>query len=203
MARYNGPREKICRKLGQILPSLVSKKALKRTTPPGQHGASMRKLSEYGKRLKEKQILRYHYGIQERQLRKVFDKAKKRKGVTGEVFISLLEKRLDNVLWRAGFTPTTPAARQLVGHGHVLVNGQKVDIPSYCLKVGDEVSIREKSQKLEKVITWLSLKNHENAPKYLEVNPGAFTTKLKEEPGKEDLPIDVDIQLIVEYYARL
>ncbi len=202
MGKYSGPREKICRKLGQILPGLTTSEVMKRPYPPGEHGQTRKKISDYGKRLMEKQIVRYHYGVREKQLRRVYEMAKISKGVTGDVLLATLEKRLDNVVWRAGFTKTIPAARQLVGHGHIFVDGKKVDIPSYIVKTGQVISIREKSKKLAQIENCILAKRYESAPKFLEVDTEATSAKIVSEPQKEDVPLEVDVQLIVEYYSK-
>lgn len=202
MGRYTGSKLKLCRKVGQILPGITTAQALKRINRPGQHGAAQKKISEYGKRLLEKQIVRYHYGLKEKQILKVYQKARVGKGVTGETFLNILEKRLDNIVWRGGFARTMPAARQMVGHGHVLVNDKKVDIASYNVKKGDVVTIKEKSRKVQKINDCIVEKLPENAPKFLEVNPNEYSIKVVDEPQKDDVPFDVDVQLIVEYYSR-
>src|ERR1700748_3451064 len=150
MARYTGPKTKISRKFGE--PILGNGKYLtKNSNPPGQHGATKKRktLGEYALQLKEKQKAKYTYGILERQFRKIFEEAVRRKGVTGENLIKLLEGRLDNTVYRLGIAPSRPAARQLVTHKHITVNGEIVNIPSYILKPGDEVAVREKSKSLE------------------------------------------------------
>ena len=145
MARYTGPRLKICRQLGVILPGLTSEARLKREAPPGQHGARRRgKSSDFKERLVEKQKVRFHYGIQEKQFRRYVIEASRQKGPSGRNLITLLESRLDNIIWRTGLAATIPAARQLVVHGHVEVNGKKVDRPSFQVKPNHIVGIREK-----------------------------------------------------------
>ena len=144
MARYRGPRVKICRALGVMLPGLTNKEVT-RQYPPGQHGSQRRsKPSDYKIRLQEKQKLRYHFGLLENQFRGYMSEAARRKGPTGSNLVNILESRLDNVVWRLGFAPTIPAARQMVVHRHIEINGKRVDRPSYQVKVGDIISIKEK-----------------------------------------------------------
>ena len=153
MARYTGPKTKIARKFGEPIYG-ADKNYEKRNYPPGQHGAAKRrkKVSEYGVQLMEKQKAKYTYGILERQFRNLFEKANKKKGITGEILLQLIESRLDNLVYRFGIAPTRAAARQLVSHRHITVNGKVVNIPSYLVKVGDIIAVREKSKSLE-VIT--------------------------------------------------
>ena len=153
MARYTGPKTKIARKFGEPIYG-ADKNYEKRNYPPGQHGAAKRrkKVSEYGVQLMEKQKAKYTYGILERQFRNLFEKANRKKGITGEILLQLIESRLDNLVYRFGIAPTRAAARQLVSHRHITVNGRVVNIPSYLVKVGDIVAVREKSKSLE-VIT--------------------------------------------------
>ena len=156
MSRYTGPRVRVMRKLGTELPGLTRKKAERRPYPPGQHGQARKKLSEYALRLLEKQKLRMNYGLNERQLLGLFTEARGTKGNTAERLIELLERRLDNVVFRAGFARTIPGARQLVGHGHVLVDGKKVDIASYRVRQGQVISIRERSKSLASIAASLA-----------------------------------------------
>ena len=153
MARYTGPKTKIARKFGEPIYG-ADKNYEKRNYPPGQHGAAKRrkKVSEYGTQLMEKQKAKYTYGILERQFRNLFEKANKKKGITGEILLQLIESRLDNLVYRFGIAPTRAAARQLVSHRHITVNGKVVNIPSYLVRVGDIIAVREKSKSLE-VIT--------------------------------------------------
>ncbi len=201
MARYRGPRVKKMRALGVNLPGLSRKLIDRRPYPPGQHGkVGRRKLTEYGKRLLEKQKIRFNYGISERQLRRLVSEAKRSKGDTGEKLMELIESRLDNVVFRAGFAPTIPAARQLVSHGHLLVNGKKVNIPSFRVKVGDVISLREKSKNLQCVEeAWQTAHWR---PDWLEIDENEKTAKMISLPTLDSVPFPLDIQLVIEYYAQ-
>ena len=190
MARYTGPKSKIARKFGA--PIFGEDKVLtKKNYPPGQHGNSRRrKTSEYGNQLKEKQKTKYTYGVLERQFRNLFEKAARTKGITGEVLLQLLESRLDNIVYRLGMAPSRPAARQLVLHKHVTVNGAVVNIPSYRVKPGDVVCIREKSKSLEVVTECLSGFNHAKYP-WLEWDATVMGGKYLHLPQREDIPEDI------------
>ena len=198
--RYTGPKWKRARRLGYSLlgtqeefNSHTLKKHEKRTYAPGQHGAAKKKQSEYGKQLTEKQKLRDLYGINERQFRRLFLLARKGNGVTGTVFMTILESRLDNLVYRMGFASTRRAARQLVTHGHVLVNGQKCDIPSLIVNVGDEISIKEKSQKLPVV------KANESEPlKFVTVDKAKLSGKYTRFPERSELNQEVNETNVVE-----
>ena len=176
----------------------------KRPSSPGMHGPRMRrgKKSEYGKRLEEKQKLRFRYNIMEKQMRRYVKRAFNSKGVSGHVLFQLLETRLDNTVYRLGFAATIWAARQLVNHGHVLINGKKVDIASYELKVGDVVSLKEKMRTNGQVIEALNLCPHSMVPGYFTSDRENFTGSLISEPKREDIPEKIDEQLIVEYYSK-
>lgn len=201
MARYTGPKSKIARKFGA--PIYGEDKVLARKNfPPGQHGNSRRrKTSEYGNQLKEKQKTKYTYGVLERQFRNLFEKAARTKGITGEVLLQLLESRLDNIAYRLGMAPTRPAARQLVLHKHVTVNGQVVNIPSYRVKPGDVVCIREKDKSLEVVAESLKGFNHAKYP-WLEWDATIMGGKYLHLPAREDIPEEIQEQLIVELYSK-
>jgi small subunit ribosomal protein S4 len=201
MARYTGPRVRISRKFGE--PILGDNKALqKKNYAPGMHGKTKkRKVSEYATQLAEKQKAKYIYGLLERQFAKLFDKASRKKGVTGEVLLQLLEARLDNTVYRLGIAPTRRAARQLVSHKHITVNGEIVNIPSYTLKPGDQVGVRERSKSLEAITTSLSI---QGAKKYhwLEWDNAEYTGKLIHVPLRQDIPENINEQLIVELYSK-
>ena len=201
MARYTGPKSKIARKFGE--PIFGEDKVLaKRTNPPGQHGANRRrKLSEYGTQLREKQKAKYTYGVLERQFRNLFDKATRSKGVTGEVLLQLLEARLDNVVYRLGIAKTRAAARQLVLHRHITVNGNVVNIPSYSVTPGELVAVREKSKSLEVVQDSLAGFNHSKYP-WIEWDESVKGGKLINLPQREDIPENIKEQLIVELYSK-
>ncbi|MEZ4772202.1 MAG: 30S ribosomal protein S4 [Bacteroidia bacterium] len=198
MARYRGPKGKIARRFKE--PIFGSSKVLdRRKFGPGQHGRGRKKVSEYAVQLLEKQKAKYTYGVLERQFRNTFDKASRKKGVTGEVFLQMLEARLDNTLFRMGFAPTRRAARQIVSHKHVMVNGTVTNIPSFVLQPGDEVSIRENSKNIE-VIS----QNAGRSARYswLDVQPGQFKGVFLNYPDRESIPENINVQLIVELYSK-
>lgn len=201
MARYTGPKTKISRRFGE--PILGDSKALqKKSYPPGQHGrGKKRKQSEYAVQLAEKQKAKYIYGILERQFENIFDKASSKKGVTGEVLLQLLESRLDNTVYRLGIAPTRRAARQLVVHKHILVNGDVVNIPSYTLRAGDTIEVREKSKSLETITESLAVQSNKRH-NWLEWNASEMMGKLINLPPREDIPENINEQLIVELYSK-
>ncbi len=201
MARYTGPKTKIARKFGE--PIYGSDKYYeKRNFPPGQHGAAKKrkKVSEYGLQLNEKQKAKYTYGILERQFRNIFDKASKKKGITGVILLQLIESRLDNVVYRLGIAPTRDAARQLVSHRHITVNGIVMNIPSAMLKPGDIVAVREKSKSLEVITN--AVEGHSNTFSWLEWDSATLTGKFMNYPNREDIPETINEQLIVELYSK-
>lgn len=202
MARYRGPQTRIARKFGE--PIFGPDKVLeKKNYPPGMHGLNKkrRKTSEYGIQLKEKQKVKYTYGMLERQFRNTFEKATRNKGVTGVVLLQLLESRLDNVVFRLGITPTRASARQFVTHRHILVNGNLCNIPSYTVKPGDVVSVREKSKTLELVTNSLSGFNH-GKYSWIEWDSDSMAGKFMSVPEREDIPENIKEQLIVELYSK-
>lgn len=200
MARYTGPSWKLSRRLGISL-SGTNKELEKRPYAPGQHGPNQRKkLSEYGLQLQEKQKLRHMYGVNERQFRNLFDRAGKLTGKHGENFMILLESRLDNVVYRLGLARTRAQARQLVNHGHILVDGSRVDIPSYRLTPGQVVSVREKSLKLD--IIKESIEINHFVPDYLTFDEAKLTGTFTRLPERSELPAEINEQLIVEFYSR-
>ncbi|MBO8476501.1 MAG: 30S ribosomal protein S4 [Bacteroidetes bacterium] len=201
MARYTGPKTKIARKFGE--PIFGEDKVLARKNyAPGQHGANKRrKTSEYGNQLREKQKAKYTYGVLERQFRNLFDKAERTKGITGEILLQLLEARLDNIVFRLGIAPTRAAARQLVSHRHITVNGKVLNIPSYSVKPGDVVAVREKSKSLEVIADALAGFNHSKYP-WLEWDESAKAGKLLHLPQREDIPENIKEQSIVELYSK-
>jgi small subunit ribosomal protein S4 len=201
MARYRGPQTKIARKFGD--PIFGADTSFERKNyPPGQHGAAKkrRKQSEYGIQLKEKQKAKYTYGVLERQFRNLFSKASRAKGVTGEVLLQLLESRLDNVVFRLGIAPSRPAARQLVTHRHITVNGELVNIPSYTLRPGDIIGVREKSKSLEVITESLAGRGIKSS--WLEWDNELLTGKFLNRPEREDIPENIKEQLIVELYSK-
>ena len=201
MARYTGPKTKIARKFGE--PIFGEDKILsRRNFPPGQHGQNRRrKTSEYGIQLREKQKAKYTYGVLERQFRNLFDKAARAKGITGEILLQLLECRLDNVVYRMGVAPTRAAARQLVLHRHVTVNGQVVNIPSYHVTPGTVIAVREKSKSLEVITDCLAGFNHSKYP-WIEWDEATKSAKFLHVPAREDIPEAIKEQLIVELYSK-
>ena len=201
MARYTGPKTKIARKLGE--PIFGEDKVLaKKNYPPGQHGQNRRrKQSEYGTQLREKQKAKYTYGVLERQFRNLFKKASSMKGVTGEVLLQLLEARLDNMVYRLGIAPTRAAARQLVLHRHITVDGKVVNIPSYSVSEGQIVAVREKSKSLEVIQDALAGFNHSKYP-WIEWDENVKGGKLLHMPVREDIPENIKEQLIVELYSK-
>ncbi len=201
MARYIGPKSKIARKFGE--PIFGPDKVLsKKNYPPGQHGNSRRrKTSEYGIQLREKQRAKYTYGVLEKQFRLTFDRAARSRGITGEVLLQLLESRLDNIVYRLGIAPTRAAARQLVTHRHIVVNGQVLNIPSYTVKPGEVVGVREKSKSMEVVVNALSGFNHSKYP-WLEWDKVTLSGKMLHVPERTDIPESIKEQLIVELYSK-
>lgn len=201
MARYTGPKARISRRFNE--PILGENKALqKKNYAPGMHGkGKKRKQSEYAVQLAEKQKAKYIYGVLERQFENIFDKASRKKGVTGEVLLQMLESRLDNTVYRLGIAPTRRAARQLVVHKHITVNGDVVNIPSLSLRPGDVIGVREKSKSLETISNSLSV---QGAKKYnwLEWNNSELEGKLINLPLRADIPENINEQLIVELYSK-
>ena len=209
MARYTDPSCRLCRRERQKL-FLKGTKCFtekcpveRRGFPPGQHGQSRRsKISEYGVQLREKQKIRRMYGLMETQFRNYFEKALKQTGRTGETLVKMLERRLDNVVYRMGFAPSRKAARQLITHGHFLVNNQRVDIPSYLLRAGDAIHVREKSKKLE--IIHASMKRMKDTAMlpWLSLDKAGMSGTFLNVPERADIPLNADEQLIVELYSK-
>jgi len=201
MARYIGPKTKIARKFGDTIYG-PDRYFEKKKYPPGQHGSNRRrKTSEYGLQLLEKQKAKYTYGLLEKQFSNLFKKASASKGITGEVLLQLLEKRLDNVVYRLGIAPTRAAARQLVGHKHITVNGNIVNIPSYTLRPGDVVGVRERSKSLEAITDSLA-GTRVASYSWLEWNAEDVSGKFLNAPEREDIPENIKEQLIVELYSK-
>jgi small subunit ribosomal protein S4 len=200
MSRYRGPRLRIIRRLG-ILPGLTEK-TTNRTSLPGQHGVSVKKTSQYGIRLQEKQKLRYNYGINERQLIRYVRQARKLKGSTGEMLLQLLEMRLDNILFRLGFAPTIPAARQMITHGHVQVNNRRVNIPSYQCKPNDEISTARTQRSRELITKSLEQSTKKLIPSHLRIDKQTLTAFVNEKITRELVGISINELLVVEYYSR-
>lgn len=202
MARYTGPRTKIARKFGE--PIYGPDKVLERKNyPPGQHGIDSRrkKVSEYGLQLKEKQKAKYTYGVLEKQFSNLFKKAERSKGITGEVLLQLLESRLDNIVFRLGIAPTRAAARQLVNHRHIIVDGEVCNIPSRQVKTGQIVGIREKSKSLEVVTNSLETGRY-RLYNWFEWDSDSLSGKVLSVPEREDIPENIKEQLIVELYSK-
>ncbi|MBM7554943.1 30S ribosomal protein S4 [Thalassobacillus pellis] len=200
MARYTGPTWKKSRRLGISL-SGTGKELDKRPYAPGQHGPNQRKkLSEYGLQLQEKQKLRFMYGLTERQFRRLFEEAGNMKGIHGENFMTLLESRLDNIVYRLGLARTRRQARQLVNHGHVTVDGGRVDIPSYRVKPGQTIGLREKSQNLDAIKEAVEVNNF--VPEYLTFDEEKLEGSYSRLPERAELPSEINEALIVEFYSR-
>lgn len=200
MSRYSGPRLRILRRLGTPLPGLTAKSAEKRAFPPGQHGPrTRRKDTLYGRRLREKQKLRYHYGVTERQLRVLAARAVRSRSNAAAELARLLEQRIDNIIFRAGFARTIPAARQLVGHGHVLLNGRALDIASARVRTGDILTLSQKGQAVVRASQ--SLGQVLQKPEWLDVDDANLTVRVTSLPGVEGVPFPVDIGLVVEFYS--
>ncbi len=209
MGRYTGPVCRLCRRERMKL-YLKGEKCYtekcpleKKNYPPGQHGPLRRaRLSEYGIQLREKQKLRRIYGVLERQFRRYFEMATKQKGKTGENLIKILERRLDNVVYRLGFAPSRKSARQLVKHGHILVNGKRVDIPSYLVEPGDEIRVRDKSKELENIHNSLKRVTETSLAPWLQLNKATLSGVFMYIPERSEIPINVNEQLIVELYSK-
>ena len=201
MAIYTGPKSRIARRFGEAIFG-PDKVLSKRNFPPGQHGNNRRKkTSEYGVMLAEKQKAKYTYGVLEKQFRNMFEKAARTSGITGEILLQNLECRLDNVVYRLGIAPTRAAARQLVGHKHIIVDGEVVNIPSYAVKPGQIIGVREKSKSLEVIANALAGFNHSKYP-WIEWDENTKSGKLLHKPERADIPENIKEQLIVELYSK-
>lgn len=206
MARYNGPVGKVSRRLGIGITEKGQRILNKRPYAPGQHGptARRRQISDYGMQLQEKQKLRYLYGLLERQFRNLFEQASRRSGVTGEYLLSLLERRLDNVVYRLGLATTRAQARQLVNHGHVTVDGCKTNIPSYTVRVGEVIAVRAESRRrayFKNLVDERRLNSY-RAPDWLRLNAADLSGTIISLPRREDAEQGINEQLIVEFYSR-
>ena len=208
MGRYTGPKWRIARRLGVNIyvgeeKSQKGKSILdRRPYPPGQHGRSRRKISYYGRQLMEKQKVKYYYGIREEQFRRFYQMAERMRGQTGENLLKLLESRLDNVVYRLGFGKSHRHARQLVVHGHILVNGKKVDRPSYFVKPGDVIEVREKSRNIPQIKEGIELAQRRGIPSWLELDAENFKGVVKAEPTRDEIEIPIEEHLIVELYSK-
>lgn len=208
MSRYTGPVCRICRREGMKLflkgeRCYTDKCAVvQREYPPGQHGQGRIRTTEYRVHLREKQKVRSTYGVTEAQFKKYYEMAKTRKGVTGELLLQFLERRLDNIVYRLGFAPSRNAAKQFITHGHVMVNGRKVNVPSYLVSVGDTVEIKEKSRKADILTASLENQAQRGWPDWLEVDKDAIRGKVKLLPERKDMPATIQETLIIEYYSK-
>jgi len=205
MARYRGPKLRIIRRLGE-LPGLTQKSCT-RDFPPGQHGPKKKvsgnqknKESQYAIRLKEKQKLRFNYGITERQLIKYVKQARRKKGSTGEILLEILEMRLDNILFRLGFAPTISAARQLISHGHIVINSKRINIPSYICQINDTISVLETSRPFVKKV--MEKSSTLQIPTHLEVNTEKLIGNVKNLVSRDNIGVSINELLVVEYYSR-
>ncbi len=205
MSRYTGPRARVSRRLGvNIFGTMAEVKALdKRPYPPGEHGRGRRRgqPSEYLAQLQEKQKARFSYGLTEKQFRNLYEEANRRKGVTGELMLQMLERRLDNVIYRAGLAATRAQARQFVNHGHIQVNDKRVTIPSYRVRISDKVSLKEKSREMVTVV-WNKDVLDRQAPGWLETGDNGNAVTVRAYPEREQIDIPVREQLIVELYSK-
>ncbi|MFP4171396.1 MAG: 30S ribosomal protein S4 [Candidatus Hydrogenedentota bacterium] len=202
MARYLGPKHKLCRRLGSCIWNSPRCPSAKRPYAPGQHGQNQRrKLSVYGEQLREKQKIRTHYGLLEKQMRRTFAKAQKMGGVTGANLLMLLESRLDCVVYRLGFAPSIHAARQIVNHGHILVNGKKTDIPSFRVMPGMSVAVRERSRKIP-MLSEGAEEAPRKMPEYLERAPKSFEGRMTALPNQETIPFEASTQAVIGFYSR-
>ncbi len=208
MARYTGPVCKICRREGVKLflkgqRCYTDKCAvITREYPPGQHGQGRVRASEYRTHLREKQKVRRTYGVSESQFRKYYDMAKTQRGATGENLLILLERRLDNIVYRSGFAASRAEARQLVDHGHIVVNGRKSDVPSFLVKAGDEIKVKDKSKTIESINQSLELREQRGLVNWIEVNKDAKSATVMTLPERKDMPMAVEETLIVEFYSK-
>jgi small subunit ribosomal protein S4 len=202
MSRYTGPTTRINRRFGQAI--FAPTKAFERKPhPPGQHGPRLRrKFSEYAVGLNEKQKLRFMYGITEKQFRLTFEKAKNTRGVTGEIFLQMLETRLDSVIYRLGFAKSRAGARQLVAHGHVCVNGIKTDIASFIVKEGDEIEVRERTSSRQLATRSMEESQGRTVPEWLTLNADALKATVNRLPSTDETENSINVQLIVEFYSR-
>lgn len=202
MARYTGPKIRQSRKFGEALTKKAEKYLAKRNYRPGQHGQNPQRVSEFGMQLREKQKAKVVYGLMERQFRRYYEIASKQVGATGDSLLQLLEFRLDNIVFRLGFATTRPQARQLVSHGFFEVNGQKVNIPSYQVKVGDEVKVRENKKNSQYMKNIQPVLNNAKTVEWISLDPKNQAGKVLSKPTREQLDHTINTQLIVEYYSR-
>lgn len=201
MSRYTGPKCKKCRQLGFSVCGSLNCALSRRQTRPGMHALSPQSVSPYKQRLTEKQKLRFSYWVSERQLIRYVRKARSMAGLPGENLLKILECRLDNIVYRLGFAPTLHGARQLVNHGHILVNGRKVDIPSYIIKPGDLITLKEKSKTILPVQQGFERRLSRPPFPYIELDENNLMGKLLHQPSREEIPLKINENLIIEYYA--
>ena len=202
MARYTGPRVRISRRFNTPVFG-PSKYLERRPFPPGQHGPrARRKVSEYALGLGEKQKLRFHYGLMEKQFRGIYEKAASQRGVTGDIMLQILESRLDNVVFHLGYATTRAGARQMVSHGHVMVNGRKVNIPSYALRVNDVIEIKDSSASRQMANTNMEMSTSRAVPDWLSLNKDAYRGVVMRAPTKDDIQPIANEQAVVEFYSR-
>ncbi|MEN0067250.1 MAG: 30S ribosomal protein S4 [Myxococcota bacterium] len=203
MARYRGPRLKRCRAVGTVLPGLTTAATLDRPFPPGEHGTKRRaKPSDFKIRLQEKQKARWHYGVLEKQFQRYVKRASRMKGAAGINLVQLLESRLDNLVWRLGLARTIPQARQLVVHGHITVDGKRVDRPSFMVTPGMEIALREKSRQKSWAEEIIGMTMSVTRPSWLEFDPAKASGKLMLKPERADLPFDLNENAIIEFYSQ-
>lgn len=202
MSRYTGPRVRLSRRFGVPLFG-PSKYLERRPYPPGTHGPkARRKHTEYGLALMEKQKLRFYYGLAEKQFKGIYQRALRQRGITGETMVQMLECRLDNIVYQLGFSNTRAGSRQMVGHGHVSVNGRKVNIPSYNVKVNDVVEVRDTSRSRQMALRGLEISTSRNVPGWLDLNKDAFKGTLQRIPTLEEIQPISNVQTVVEFYSR-
>jgi len=208
MARYTGPSCKLCRREGEKLylkgeRCYTSKCAIERRAyPPGQHGQRRTKVSDYALQLREKQKLRRIYGVLERQFRIYCERASRKRGLTGELLLQFLERRLDNIVFRAGFSPSRSSARQMVRHGHFLVNGRKVNVPSCLVSTGDVVEAREKESTKKWIQQWSEIRTRRPVPEWLALNGDVFRVTVLRLPKREEIAVTVDESAVIELYSK-
>lgn len=202
MSRYTGPKIRLSRKFGEAFTPKAAKYLAKRNYRPGMHGQNPQRVSEYGAQLREKQKAKAIYGIMEKQFRRYYEKASKKIGITGDTLLEMLEKRLDNVVYRLGFATTRPQARQLVTHGFFEVNGKKVNIPSLEVRVGDEIKVREIKKQSGYIKNLAPALANAKTVEWLSLDPKAFSGKILSKPIKDQMDQTINTQLIVEHYSR-
>lgn len=202
MARYTGPKIRLSRKFGQALTPKAEKYLAKRNYRPGMHGQNPQRISEFGTQLREKQKVKAIYGVMERQFRRYYEKASQKVGVTGDALLQMLELRLDNVIYRSGFAITRPQARQLVTHGFFEVNGKKVNIPSYEVRVGDEIKVRENKKPSGYIKNLTPTLANAKTVEWVAMDPKGLRTKVLSKPTKDQVEQAINMQLVVEHYSR-